>query len=431
VRMRLLRRSIVLPLMAWSCSTLHANDLNALLDRMEPGSIIKDLLIPRYDENKKASMVLRADQMVVESLKNITAENITLHLITSRSNKALNASWYSMSRCRYDLGTSTLHSDSAVEAVSSNFLLHSQGLITKIEKNQTDHSAFLLGTVYGFINPKSDDTNAMNRTRQSLILAAALTAQAAAQGTPNESVTAPDAFFSVTPRTQAIDAQLQEFARKHQVTIAPVPLPALPNADVKPVDPVQQIPQFFPAADALGFACKGGVFYDSKTASLTLLKDITVRNPQYAMTVKGEVKILFDEAADQKKVSAEKPKDGEKPKDEEKKPDDSATNSLGDIKQLFGSGGVAFEAVDKDGVKNFASGDDLVYEVATEVIYLKGRKLVFQQGNASRWESASPNAWLRFNKKTKDFQMSEGWNARLTLPSQNDAKKKTPQVPNP
>lgn len=411
VRMCLLRRSIFLPLMAWSCSTLHANDLNALLDRMEPGSIIKDLLIPRYDENKRASLVLRADQMVVESLKDITADNITLHLITSRSNKALNASWYSMSRCRYDLGTSTLHSDSAVEAVSANFLLHSQGLITKIEKNQTEHSAFLLPPVHGFINPNSDDTIAMNRTRQSLILAAALTAQAAAQATSTESAAAPDAFFSVTPRTQAIDAQLQEFAQKHNVAITPVPLPALPGAEVKPVDPVQQIPQFSPAADALGFVCKGGVFYDSKTASLTLLKDITVRNPQYAMTVKGEVKILFDEAPDQKKAAPEKPKDAEK------KTDHSAENSLGDIKQLLGSGGVALEAVDKNGVKNFASGDEVVYEMAKEELHLKGRKLVFQQGVNSRFESASPQAWLRFNLKTKDFTMSEGWNARLTVPS--------------
>ncbi|MFY7817725.1 MAG: hypothetical protein ACOVRB_05100 [Akkermansiaceae bacterium] len=414
VRMRLLRRGIVLSLMTWTCSSLHANDLNALLERMEPGSIIKDLLIPRYDENKKASMVLRADQMLVESLKSITAKNITLHLITSRSNKALNASFYSLSRCRYDLATSTLQSDSTVEAVSANFLLHSQGLITKIEKNQTDHSAFLLPPVHGFINPNSDDTIAMNRTRQSLILAAALTAQAAAQGTPAETAASPDAFFSVTPRTQAIDAQLQEFAKKHQVTIAPIPVPALPDAEVKPVDAVQPIPQFSPAADALGFACKGGVFYDSKTASLTLLKDVTVRNPQYAMTVKGEVKILFDQAADQKKASPEKPKDGEK------KAIASATNSLGDIKQLFGSGGVALEAVDKNGVKNFASGDEVVYEMSKEELHLKGRKLVFQQGVNSRFESASANAWLRFNLKTKDFTMSEGWNARLTLPSQKN-----------
>ncbi len=404
-------RSIILPLLASLCPVAQANDLNALLERMEPGSTIKDLLIPRYDENKKASLVLRADSMLVESLKSMTAENITLHLITSRSNKALNGSWFSMAQCRYDLPTSTLRSDSAVEAVSANFLLHSQGLITKIEKNQTEYSAFMLPPVYGFLNPKSDDAIAMNRTRQSLILAAALTAHAAAQGADPVASSTTDAFYSVTPLTREIDAQLQEFAKKHSVTIAPVPLPSPPGAVIKPVDPVQQIPQFLPAADALGFACKGGVFYDSKTSSLTLLKDITVRNPQYAMTVKGEVKLLFEN--DTKKKTDE----SKKTTDEKKNVDSSATSSLGDIKQLFGSGGVAIEATDKQGVKNFASGDEVVYEMAKEELHLKGRKLVFQQGVNSRFESVSPDAWLRFNLKTRDFTMSEGWNAKLTVPS--------------
>lgn len=414
--MRLLRGGIVLPLMVWTCHVARANDLNALLERMEPGSIIKDLLIPRYDENKKASMVLRADRMVVESLKSMTAENITLHLISSRSNKALNRSWFSMTQCRYDLATSTLRSDSAVDALSANFLLHSQGLITKIEKNQSEHTAFLLPPVNGFINPQSDETIAMNRTRQSLMLATALTAQAAAQGVTPASSPAPDAFYSVTPRTREIDAQLQEFAKRNSVTIAPVLLPPAPDAVVNPVDPVQQIPQFLPAADALGFACKGGVFYDSKTASLTLLKDITVRNPQYAMTVKGEVKILFDDS------SGKKPESSQKTIDQKKNSDVSPTNSLGDIRQLFGSGGVALEAMDKDGVKNFASGDEVVYEMVKEELHLKGRKLIFQQGVNSRFESASPNAWLRFNLKTKDFTMSEGWNARLTMPSNKNPR---------
>ncbi len=412
--LRLLRGSMILPIVAWTCSIAQASDLEAILERMEPGSIIKDLLIPRYDENKKASMVLRADLMVVESLKSMTAENISLHLISSRSNKALHGSWFSLRQCRYDLSTSILRSDSPVDALSANFLLHSEGLITKIEKNQSEQSVFLLPPVHGFINPKSDDTISMNRTRQSLMLAAALTAQAASQDATSEP--APDAFYSVTPRTQAIDAQLQEFAKKHSVTIAPVPMPVATDAVVKPVNPVEQIPQFLPAADALGFACKGGVFYDSKTASLTLLKDITVRNPQYAMTVKGEVKILFEE------TPAKKPDPSKKTTDGKKKTDASPSNSLGDIKHLFGTGGVALEVVDQDGVKNFATGDEVAYEMAKEQIHLKGRKLVFQQGVNSRFESASPDAWLRFNLKTKDFTMSEGWNAKLTMPANSNPR---------
>lgn len=59
----------------------------------------------------------------------------------------------------------------------------------------------------------------------------------------------------------------------------------------------------------------------------------------------------------------------------------------------------------------------MLYKVETEEILLKGGKLVFQQGKESRFESANPNAWLLYNKKTKNFTMSDGWNAQLSLPS--------------
>ena len=405
LRHRLRHTRIALPIALLCTPLLRAGDINAILERMEPGSVIEDLLIPRYDEHKKASLVLRADRMVVESLKNMTAENLSLHLISSKNIQTLNGTWFSIAHCDYDLTTSILRSESIVDVVSSSFLLHSKGLITKIEKNQTHFTAFLLPPVHGFLNPDSNEKTAMNRTRQSLLLASMLTAQAVAQGTAAAPPAEKDAFYALTPRSEEIDAQLKDFAKKHSVTIEQILLPS-PNAPVlQPVDPVAAIPQFSPAADALGFACKGGVFYDSQTASLTLLKDITVRNPDYAMTVQGEVKVFFEPAAEKKTPAPDK-KDDAVP----------ATNSLGNVKQLLGSGGVAFEATDKDGVKNFASGDTVVYEMATEEILLKGRKLVFQQGTQSRFESASTDAWLRFNKRTKNFTMSDGWNARLSLP---------------
>lgn len=402
--------------LAWSaallCASLvKAGDINEVLERMEPGSVIKDLLIPRYDENKKASLILRADRMVVESLKKMTAEKLSLHLISSKSNRALNASWFSIESCSYDVNSGLLRSDSSVDAVSANFLLHSQGLITRIEQDQTDHRVFLLPPVQGFLNPNSDEMTTMNRTRQSLLLASILTAQVAAQPSTAVPAAPSDGFFAVTPRSQEIDAELQEFAKKNGVQIAPVVLPDEAPAVLKPIDPAAAIPQFQPAADAIGFACQGGVFYDSKTSSFTMLKNVTVRNPSYAMTVKGEVKVLFE--PEQEKNNDTPEKDDRVKKNEAKSP----ANSMGKAQQMLGSGGVAFEATDKDGVKNFASGDSVLYEVSRDEILLKGRKLIFQQGVQNRFESAAPDAWLRFNLKTKDFTMSDGWNARLAMPA--------------
>lgn len=419
-----LRQSrIALPLTLLCAPLAHAGDLDAVLERMEPGSVIEDLLIPRYDENKKASLVLRADRAVIESLQTLTAENLSLHLISSKNILSLNASWFSIAQCRYDVNTSILRSNSAVNAVSERFLLHSEGLITKIEKNQSQFTAFLLPPVHGFLNPNTDEKTAMTRSQQSLLLASLLTSNAIAQGTAPAPPSANDAFYALTPRSQEVDIHLQDFAKTHGVTISPVALPdqPVPVSLLKPVDPVAAMPQFTPAADAIGFACKGGVFYDSKSASLTLLKDITVRHPAYAMTVAGEVKVFFEPEKEKKPTppgAKPTPPDAKPtpPDAGKKEPVKATSNSLGKVKQLLGNGGVVFEATDKDGVKNFASGDSVIYEMATEEVYLKGKKLIFQQGTQSRFESATTNAWLRFNKRTKSFTMSDGWNARLALP---------------
>ena len=110
---------------------------------------------------------------------------------------------------------------------------------------------------------------------------------------------------------------------------------------------------------------------------------------------------------DQKKIDDVKIDDVKKDKEK---------NSFGKITQMLGTGGVAFETVDEKGVKRFATGDSILYKVATEEILMKGKRLIFQEGKESRFESKNEDAWLLYNKKTKNFKMSDGWNAQLSIP---------------
>lgn len=404
-------------LTAFDPSQAEAGDFDDILGRMEPGSVIKDLLIPRYDEQKRPSMVLRADSLVIESASLIRAEKLSLHLISSKSASKLAPCYLSIDSCHYDSTTSVVSSSSRLQLDSSRFTIHGQGLVTKISRHQTDVLAFLRPPVYGFINPEPSNSTTMINNAKSVLLAGLVTAAAAveepkpsrenlaelgtaAQKTEVESDTTKDdvdrSFFSLSPRSEEIDRKLQDFAREYDLKILPLtPVVPRPLPDIsKPVDPVPQLPKFEVAADAMGFTCKGGVFFDSATAVLTMLSQVTVRNPTYGMTVKGEVKVFFDEA--------------------EKKKDNAP--GVGKITRLLGTGGVAFEATDEKGGKNYAAGDSVLYKVETEEILLKGGKLVFQQGKDSRFESANPNAWLLYNKKTRNFTMSDGWNAQLSLP---------------
>jgi hypothetical protein len=399
-----------------------AGHLDSILERMEPGSVIKNLLIPRYDQEKKPTTVMRADRLVIETHRRFRAENLSLHLIKMAGNRSLDSTWFSIQRCHYELPTSLLHSEQPVQVVSPQCIMQSQGLITRIERGQSDYSAFLHPPVTGYLNPSSPTTDVMNRTRQSLLLATMLASTASADVAKPATSAQDDAFFALSPRNQEIDARLKAFAKENGVQITPLALPVQQLSQLKSINPVDVMPSFVPQQDALGFACKGGVFFDSKTDSLTLLREVTIRNLSYAMTVLGEVKVLFEE----KEKELEKPK-GEATAEEKKpSPEDQkkpAKSTVSSIKQIVGTGGVSIEATDAKGVKSYASGDSVVYEMAKEELYLRGKKLIFQQGTESRFESANPNAWLRYNQKTKDFTMSDGWNARLTVPQK---PKKTP-----
>jgi hypothetical protein len=409
----LLHATVLIPLFSWQ---VDAGDFDDIIGRMESGSVIKDLLIPRYDEQKRPSMVLRAQSLAIESSKLIRAEKLSLHLISSKDTSKLAPCYLTVDKCHYEVTSGVVRSSSHLQLNSPRFAIHSQGLVSKISRRQTDVLAFLHPPVYGYINPEQSNNTTMNKAAKSLLLAGLVTASAAAENpqpsgddlaeigaaqqkkptnaTAKEVVS--ESYFSLSPRSQEADRKLQDFAKEYDLKIIPL-TPAKPTTltDVnKPVDPVPQLPKFEAAADALGFTCKGGVFFDSITAVMTMLDQVTVRNPAYGMTIKGEVKVFFDTTGKKEKAPG-----------------------IGKVTRMLGTGGVAFEATDEKGVKNYASGDSVLYKIETEEILLKGSKLIFQQGKESRFESTNADAWLLYNKKTRNFSMSEGWNAQLSLPA--------------
>ena len=168
-------------LTAFAPSQAEAGDFDDILGRMEPGSVIKDLLIPRYDEQKRPSMVLRADSLVIESASLIRAEKLSLHLISSKSASKLAPCYLSIDSCHYDSTTSVVSSSSRLQLDSSRFTIHGQGLVTKISRHQTDVLAFLRPPVYGFINPEPSNSTTMINNAKSVLLAGLVTAAAAVE----------------------------------------------------------------------------------------------------------------------------------------------------------------------------------------------------------------------------------------------------------
>ena len=397
-------------------SNEKSNPFREVLQRMEPGSVIKDLLIPRYDPEKQLTMVVRAQRVVIDSIEQVNAKQLSLHLLDVEKERQLGATSFAIESCTYNLTSSILRSDDSVHAESENFRFHSQGMITELVQDQSQFTAYFPPPVSGFLNPSPPEKNVMKSSTHAALMATLMSAaQAVAQDPAAPSATAPaalaapeNALYTVEGRSEEIDAKLKEFAAQHAIKIEPFVMPSVPLDTTQPVAPVQKMPVFTPAANAVGFACKGGMFFHSATSSLTLLQQVTVRDPDYAMTVDGEVKVLFAPKETKAKEEAKKAANEEK----------KSSISIGKVSHITGKGGVAFEATDKDGVKNFASGDQVSYNAATRVVRITGRKLIFQKGTEGRFESQNPDAFLEFNKDTKEFETSAGWNGRFSLPQQ-------------
>lgn len=390
-----------------SSSVVLAQDAtSALFDLMEPGSVIKDLLIPQYDENRLATAVLRAEKITVLSKSRVEADHTSMHLIRHKVTANIGATFVRIENSTYDAQSHLLDSHSPLRATSSRFDVQSQGLLTSIMPQQKNQQIFLRPPVLGILNPivtTRDTTSTSMKTSRILATALLAALPAPAQEKPNgQKVEAPDlSLLTMTPRNQEAEKQLLEFAKKNNIPLQAVTPPALPPTALLPIDPAQEIPQFKATPDAIGFVSKGGVFYDSTTSTLTFLDNVTLRDPSYAMTVSGKIVATF--------VPQEKTKADEK--------NDQKKNPMGNLTTIHGSGGVAFEAIDKDGVKNYAFGDEIIYDKATETATLTGKRLIFQKGDTSRFESQNPDAWLKYNLKSKNTSMSDGWKALLANPS--------------
>lgn len=397
-----------------------------LLSRMEPGSIIKDLLIPSYNQAKQLTSVLRADQLRVETEDLCQAENITLQLTAHHERRDLAPAVFVIQSCQFDLNNRSLRSESPVRAVSPHFFIQSQGLLTHVGTGRAV-TAFFLPPVRGSLNPSPRFT-AMNAPIRSLAGAALITC-AVAQPRPipspehlarlksviqsstanDSSVSVDQQFRRADSRSEPATATLHQFIKEQSLTLQANSSEAEVQRVLKDdVMAASDMPAFQPQADSIGFSCQGGAFYDHNAAALIFLKNVNVRDATYALSAQGEIKVLFDAPA-AKADSSEK-------KNDESSPLANGAGGLGHVAQIIASGGVKMEASDEKGLKNYAMGDQALYDAKTDDIILRGSRLIFQRGTESRFESNNPDAWLMFNKKTKSFSMSEGWTARLSMP---------------
>jgi hypothetical protein len=114
------------------------------------GSILKKVVIPRYDKDKKLTAVLRSDEMTIIDNETVDGRLVKLEFFhPDRTQRGR----IDLEMARYDQTKGMLTSQKPVDIVSSDFTAHGNGLIYSQKQSQ----GFLTGPVQTrfFAKPES------------------------------------------------------------------------------------------------------------------------------------------------------------------------------------------------------------------------------------------------------------------------------------
>ncbi len=297
--------------------------LNA--DLMPDGGVLKDVLIPQYDDDLFLSATLRAGEMTISvekksdevQIKHIDALRVKLEFFNPDQSSR---GEIEMATARYDALRQLLTSSEPVSLVSNDVTAHG----SKLDYDLKNTRGFLHGPVTAVIT--ADQSTSMNTRplRQTLAAGALLMASAApspaepapaatvaeriaearlnpeelariasdsASGRPQVEAAAAEGDKSLGDTSakseEATDAMADFFRHAELTTLMAEAAPATPPGDV----PRPNIP---PDPTTTRITSDDGAFFDSKNGILIFLKNVVVKDPRFNMSATDEVKVFFD-----------------------------------------------------------------------------------------------------------------------------------------
>jgi lipopolysaccharide export system protein LptA len=313
--------------------------LNA--DLMPDGGILKNVLIPQYNDDLSLSATLRAGEMKISvekidekiQVKRIDALGVNLDFFNpDQSPRGAIA----MATARYDALKQLLKSDEPVSLVSED--LTAKG--SRLDYDLKNSRGFLHGPVTAVVTADPSTTMNTRPLRQTLAAGALLAATGAplpAQQAPAAPVAeriaearlgpeeiariekdsasarpaveaaageAGRAIDDTTAQAEEADAAMADLLRHAELTaLAGKDGPATPSGDVpRPDLPAKPTTTRITSDD--------GAFFDSKNGLLIFLKNVVVTDPRFNLSATDEVKVFFEPKETPAKAAPKAPAEG-------------------------------------------------------------------------------------------------------------------------
>mgnify|MGYP002127507339 CR=1 FL=1 len=380
------------------------------------GSELKDVIAPRYDENRKLVSVLKAKSMVLVSESQVSGETVSVEMF----NPDLSP------RGRIDLVRATFYQDKGLlvakeptEILTDRMITRSSGLYYAFERGEGfmpgPATTIILAPTETTMHPLQSPLRATALLGMSL-LTQPLNAAAPPTLTPAEmaAVQADAASKSAGAKAAAtaaragLDQDLSDaqaasqaatkfLAESDQAAVATDTIPA----PAKPLE-VQPGP-----ADSV-IQCEGGMYFDADGGVLVYLKNVTVKDPRFNLSGANELKIF---------LSKKPTKQGAPPN---ANPGKSEKARFGDVERMVATGAVKIEqkAPEAGKLPINASGAVFTYNIKKEEIVLSGGYPWITQGT-TYMRAKEPNLILRIFPKTGSFVTEGNWDMGGNIEQKN------------
>jgi lipopolysaccharide export system protein LptA len=387
---------------------------------LPPGSELRGVMLPRYDENRRLVGVLRAASMKLIDETQIEGNRVSLEFFNPDRSP----------RGRIDLITAHLNQASGHITGTGTVSLRSDRLNATGEGLIYAHDSgelFLAGATNTQIKPAP--ATAMNRSRplQTAALLGLSLVAAPAQSPPAPVTTEQEAAMlaDAAPSDRAAAngegrAELQQDLEASAAASRAMAsfLENAANTGARATEPAAP-PKLHVAPDAPLPATHGpediiitsthGMFFNPVESVFVYLGDVKVDSPQLTLSGANELKIFFAQKEPAPPAAGDEPPDADNP-----------LSGFGEVDRIVATGAVRIKATPEDGEPVEAAGAIFSYNVASEQIVLRGGYPWVSRAKQGNFRAQQPDLTLRVDLKSGEVVTEGHWETGLQLKNIQD-----------
>ena len=255
------------------------------------GSVLHDVLLPRYDKERNLVGDLKAEIITLINPREIQGENVLIKFY--KPDRSLRGK-VQLQKAVFNQTTSLLRADEPIEITTDSLVAKGDGLIYTFQNGQ----GFLIGPSTTWISYSAPTTSMRPTTSKTAALLALCLAPSLTIAAPPTNVSESElaeinnAAASVKPQ---LKAQSDEISASLEADLAAAKKASdaahsfVKSADLKDIStettPTEGAPlEIAPGPNDTVIKCDGGMYFDAEAGILVYLKNVSVTDPRFTLS---------------------------------------------------------------------------------------------------------------------------------------------------